>query len=421
MAFGARDRTPSELREGNAPRRVSISVPPRLRVAVLLVALPIGLWALLPLPSAGQGRAGRLQARIDRAQAQIHHKRGRERILSSDIAAYSARIGALESQVSRLTSRQDALESDLDSKRAELNRLQRQLIGQRAWLAALRAKLVENRLTLARRLREIYTAERPDVVTVILSSHGFAELLERGEFLRRINSQDARVINRVRGARDEADRAEKRLTRLEARQELVTEQLQMRRNEVDSVRRQVASARDAHARARARKREALAATRDARLELEEDVRAMMEEQARIRGDLAAGTALAGPIRQGSGGMIWPVNGPITSPFCEARSWESCHPGIDIGAGSGTPILAADSGTVALASYYGGYGNYTCISHGGGLSTCYAHQSGFAVGAGQSVGRGQVIGYVGCTGRCYGAHLHFEVRRGGGVVDPLGYL
>jgi murein DD-endopeptidase MepM/ murein hydrolase activator NlpD len=421
MASGARHRPPSEPGGGNAPGRVSISVPRRLLVALVLTALPVALWALLPMPTAGQGRVGRLQTRIDRAQGQINHKRGRERVLSSDIASYSARIGALESQVDRLTRRQDALQADLDTKKAELNRLQDQLRRQRVWVAALRAKLAENRLTLARRLREIYTAERPDIVTVVLSSNGFAELLERGEFLRRINRQDAQVIHRVRRISEDADRAEKRLTGLEARQEAVTAEVFARRNEVDSVRREVAGARDAYRAVRARKREVLESTRDARLELEEDVRAMMEEQAQIRGDLAAGTALAGPLRRGSGGLIWPVNGPITSPFCEPRSWESCHPGIDIGAGSGTPIMAADSGTVALASSYGGYGNYTCITHGGGLSTCYAHQSSFAVGAGQSVSQGQVIGYVGCTGRCYGAHLHFEVRVGGGVVDPLGYL
>ena len=70
---------------------------------------------------------------------------------------------------------------------------------------------------------------------------------------------------------------------------------------------------------------------------------------------------------------------------------------------------------------GGYGNYTCIDHGGGLSTCYAHQSSFAVSAGQSVSQGQIIGYSGCTGYCFGPHLHFEVRINGEVTDPMGYL
>ena len=70
---------------------------------------------------------------------------------------------------------------------------------------------------------------------------------------------------------------------------------------------------------------------------------------------------------------------------------------------------------------GGYGNFTCIDHGGGLSTCYAHQTSFAVSAGQSVSQGDIIGYTGCTGYCLGPHLHFEVRINGSVTDPMGYL
>jgi murein DD-endopeptidase MepM/ murein hydrolase activator NlpD len=98
-----------------------------------------------------------------------------------------------------------------------------------------------------------------------------------------------------------------------------------------------------------------------------------------------------------------------------------HEGIDIAIPAGTPIRAAKAGRVILAAYTSGYGNYTCIDHGGGLSTCYAHQSSYATSTGASVSQGQVIGYVGCTGSCFGDHLHFEVRVNGAAVDPLGYL
>ena len=117
-------------------------------------------------------------------------------------------------------------------------------------------------------------------------------------------------------------------------------------------------------------------------------------------------------------MIWPVNGPLTSPFCESRSWESCHPGIDIAVPTGTPIRAALSGKVVLLQgegASGGYGNFTCIQHGGALSTCYAHQVRFGTSMGAQVSKGQVIGYVGSTGRSTGPHLHFETRINGSVV------
>jgi murein DD-endopeptidase MepM/ murein hydrolase activator NlpD len=110
---------------------------------------------------------------------------------------------------------------------------------------------------------------------------------------------------------------------------------------------------------------------------------------------------------------------VTSPF--GMRWGRMHEGIDIGAGYGTPIMAAASGVVIYAGWLGGYGNLVVIDHGGGLATAYAHQSQIAVAQGQAVSQGQVIGYIGCTGHCYGPHLHFEVRVNGQAVDPLGYL
>jgi murein DD-endopeptidase MepM/ murein hydrolase activator NlpD len=98
-----------------------------------------------------------------------------------------------------------------------------------------------------------------------------------------------------------------------------------------------------------------------------------------------------------------------------------HEGIDIAAPTGAPIVAAASGTVIYAGWMDGYGQLVVVDHGGGIATAYAHMSSIAAGGGQSVSQGQVIGYVGCTGHCFGSHLHFEVRVGGRAVDPLGYL
>jgi murein DD-endopeptidase MepM/ murein hydrolase activator NlpD len=153
-------------------------------------------------------------------------------------------------------------------------------------------------------------------------------------------------------------------------------------------------------------------------QVREELEALQREQSRIERTILDSSA---PIRQGSGRFIWPVFGPITSPFCERRSWEACHPGIDIGVPAGTAIRAADTGQVVLARPQGGYGNLTCIAHTASLSTCYAHQSRILVSPGQVVMRGQVIGAVGCTGLCFGPHLHFEVRIQGRVVNPMAYL
>ncbi|MFN2489397.1 MAG: murein hydrolase activator EnvC [Actinomycetota bacterium] len=122
----------------------------------------------------------------------------------------------------------------------------------------------------------------------------------------------------------------------------------------------------------------------------------------------------------SEGFIWPLNGPVTSPF--GPRWGSTHTGIDIDGYTGQPVVAAKSGRVIyLGAGMTGYGNTVVLDHGGGLSTLYAHMSGYATTNGAGVEQGAIVGYVGCTGNCYGDHLHFEVRRGGAPVNPLDYL
>src|SRR5438105_9796482 len=107
----------------------------------------------------------------------------------------------------------------------------------------------------------------------------------------------------------------------------------------------------------------------------------------------------------SAGLIWPVQGPVTSPF--GWRWGRMHEGIDIGVGYGTPIHAAAGGVVIYCGWEEGYGNFTVIDHGGNLATAYAHQSSIGVTCGQHVNQGDVTGYVGCTGRCLGPPRHFE--------------
>lgn len=131
----------------------------------------------------------------------------------------------------------------------------------------------------------------------------------------------------------------------------------------------------------------------------------------------AGTYYAGaPSVQGIGTYIWPLSGPITQGF-----WTG-HRAVDISAVTGTPIIASDSGTVVFAGWStAGYGYLIVLDHGNGAQTYYAHQSAFAVDLGQAVSQGQVVGYVGSTGRSTGPHLHFEIRYGGVQLNPFDYL
>jgi murein DD-endopeptidase MepM/ murein hydrolase activator NlpD len=148
-----------------------------------------------------------------------------------------------------------------------------------------------------------------------------------------------------------------------------------------------------------------------------------------------GGSPTGPITSTVGFFPMPVHGRESSPFGMRfdpfyQRWQ-LHAGVDIAAGGGTPIKVAGSGRVIRAGWAGGYGNYTCVSHGlyegpgpyhgKGLATCYAHQSHILVRVGQHVAKGQVIGQVGETGAATGYHLHFEVRIDGRPVQPVSWL
>jgi murein DD-endopeptidase MepM/ murein hydrolase activator NlpD len=386
----------------------------RLRLVILVAAMPLALWMLVPVLSDGAP----LSSRIESKKHAIEQKKGREHVLTTTISSYTKRINLLQGDISTLQARQARIEADLARKRVELARVQDELRQERIRIVKLRARLAEARAALSERLVELYKADHPDVVTVILESNGFADLLERAEFMQRVSQQDARIIDRVREAKAESVAAEKRLQALEERQRRVTAEVARRAAEVDAIKDRLVDRQQEFQSARTLKSRALATTRAQRQDLEGDLKALEKEQAAVLAKLQSAQG-GGPVRQGSGSFIWPVNGPVVSPF--GMRWGRLHAGVDIAVPAGTPIHAADSGRVVLLGWTGGYGNYTCISHGGSLSTCYAHQSRYGTSMGASVSKGQVIGYVGCTGHCFGDHLHFEVRVNGAPVDPMGYL
>jgi murein DD-endopeptidase MepM/ murein hydrolase activator NlpD len=393
--------------------------------AVLPLFLCVSLWLVLPLGSEAdspQGRAASIQSKIESTRGKIGRRKGTERVLSSDIAKYSSKINRLQGSISTLQSREQVIQDDLDARRAELSKTQKDLRGERARLARLKVKLVDGRKILARRLNELYTADKPDLVTVVLNSKGFADLMERGEFLGRIQDQDNTIIKLVRDAKADATATAARLDKLESRQQRLTAIVLKRRDQVAEVKNQLIGTRVGYESTKAGKANALTKVRTERKSLETHLDELQKESDKIQSQLQGGSGLpAGPIRGGSGRFIWPVNGVITAPFCEKRSWESCHPGMDIAVPTGTPIRAADGGTVRIAGWVGGYGNYTCIQHTASLSSCYGHQSVLKVHVGQHVSQGDIIGLSGSTGFSTGPHLHFEARINGAVTNPMNYL
>jgi murein DD-endopeptidase MepM/ murein hydrolase activator NlpD len=380
----------------------------RTRHPVGLALLAAFAGALALIVSGGGAAAQDLQSRLDQKEAALSEAKGKETVLSTELDHYNDRVDQLAGEVAVLRNREAIVQAELDQVRERLYR-------ERHRLDLLRHQLRRSLNVLRNRLVQIYRAGQPDVLTVMLESDGFDDLISRYEYLRRIEEQDADIVGRVRtlrnGTRDTVARIEA------ARDEIAARKAELKRTRIEL------EAREAELDAARDRKAAALDTVHANIEhLEGDIGEIQNQiQAQIQAASSVETTPlpAGPIQGASGGWIWPVNGPVSSPF--GWRWGRMHEGIDIAVPAGTPIRAAKAGTTILAAPTGGYGNYTCLDHGGGLSSCYAHQSSYATSVGDQVAQGEVIGYIGCTGSCFGDHLHFEIRVNGAAVDPLGYL
>ena len=401
-----------------AQRETENSAVRRSPAAHLGVALAVACACLLGAATAGAD----LQERLDATQAKIGEAEQKQDVLTSDIASLGDEISQLEGAVAVLRNREAAVEAELAAKQAELDRAIAELGEAKGRLEVLRGRLKRSLVELRERLVAIYKTGTPDVVSVILSSANFDDLVERTEYLQAIQTQDEAVVGRVRDLRDETKSLVGRLKAAKETIEAARDEIAAKERELARTRGALESQEAELVAARAERQSALDSVsghidelEGIEADLQEEIQAQIVEAQTGYEPLPAGPTPA----PSAAGMIWPVDGILTSGF--GYRWGRMHEGIDISVPEGTPIRAAASGTVILAAYSGGYGNYTCIDHGGGLSTCYGHQSAFAVSSGSSVSQGDTIGYSGNTGSSTGPHLHFEVRINGAAVDPLGYL
>jgi murein DD-endopeptidase MepM/ murein hydrolase activator NlpD len=381
------------------------------------VALASALWVDVAAAASPSEKLEAVEARL--GDAEDH-----EGVLTSKIAAMGEEISSLEGEVAQLRNREAAAESELAAKQAELDRAAAELERARGRLEKLRAHLKQALNTLRERLVAIYMQGSPDIASLIFSSADYGDLAATTEYLDAIRRNDEALAERVRTLRNRAQYLVEVRLDAKATIEAARDDIAARVRRLESTRSSLQSRQGELLAARADRRRSLDSIRG---EIHQHEEVAAELRAEIQAQLAAATGgmplPAGPLPSpSSAGLIWPVEGTLTSPF--GYRWGRMHEGIDIAAPEGTPIMAAAAGTVILMqseASSGGYGNYTCIDHGGGLATCYAHQSSFATSEGSQVSQGELIGYVGNTGHSYGAHLHFEVRIEGVATDPLGYL
>ncbi|HTA39450.1 MAG TPA: peptidoglycan DD-metalloendopeptidase family protein [Candidatus Acidoferrales bacterium] len=375
-------------------------------------------------PSLAASNPTTLQQRIDaerakaaQIQAQLHAKR-------NELHSVTLRYQDLQSQLQETNDAISTVNARIGDLSAQANATQRKIDWTNVQLDAAKNSLKLHDDMLKKRLIDIYENGDLTYASVLLSAQSFNDFVERWEDLRLLIAANERAV-RVRKT------AEARVAAVEADLERANLELQGEQEDQQRARNQlgdlaserqnlvaVAAQQRRHVATQVAQIEDLSAAEEAQLEaLIVERQRELEAARRAHGIAGGGIAPGGPV----GTFSWPVTGTITSPF----GWRSnpfggspdFHPGLDIAAPSGTTVTAAAGGTVIMAQWYGGYGNYISIDHGGGYSTGYGHLSAIYVANGQTVSRGQAIGAVGSTGASTGPHLHFEVRINGKAVDP----
>lgn len=395
-----------------------------LRNRFVAVALSVAIAALCPLllAAAAPAPAADLESKLEAKQAKLDEVVEKKGVLTTTISRFGDRIDRLTGEVAVIRNREEAVRARLEAKQAELDQAVAELDVAKDRLAELRSRLKRALVALRDRLVAMYESGSPDVLSVIVGANGVDDLAARAEYIDRLHGMDEAVVGRVRELRNEVKRIVERLRGAKERIEATRDAIASEEQALTNARAALQSHQQALVAARGERVAALAQISAHEEELHGSVAAIQGKLAALLSSTGSMPLPAGPIQGGSGGLIWPVSGAVVSGF--GPRWGSMHEGVDIAVAEMTPIRAAATGTVVLLqseASSGGYGNFTCLDHGGGLSTCYAHQTSFAVSEGQSVSQGDIIGYSGCTGHCYGPHLHFEVRINGSPTDPMGYL
>jgi murein DD-endopeptidase MepM/ murein hydrolase activator NlpD len=387
------------------------------------------LWLLLALALVAVAPAGAqdigsqkasVDAKLASVKAEIARSKQHAGALSAQIATLTDSIRALEQRVGDVSGRLTALETDISLHRRRLAKLDALYRLQTSRFHTLRLQYSLAVQRLDQRLVAIYKQPDPTTLDLLVAAKSFQDVLDQLDYLGAIAAQDKRVAAQVAAAKREMAAARRHTRTVQQTVTAETNVISGRAQQVTILRAQLVANQNQLAGARSSRAGALAATqRQIQQEIGESQALQAASEALAAKLRAEAEHNANPTPGDAPRFIWPVAGPITSPF--GMRWGTLHPGIDIGVPSGTPVHAAAAGKVVWCGWMSGYGNLVMIDHGGGYATAYGHNTSIAVSCGQDVAQGQVIAYSGCTGFCTGPHVHFEVRVNGTPVDPLGYL
>ncbi len=387
----------------------------RKGVTICAIFVVIAILASIFLPAFMQIASAKTTAELEKevkqakenknnAKAQLDSVKKKKASVADEVLSIDAEINRVENQIETTAAAIEQSKINLAIKEEELK--------------IAEENCIEYDEEFKTRARIMYESGTSSYLEVLLGASSFGDFLSRIEMIREIVEYDKKILAEMKASRDALKAARDAL-------ELERANLEAKEVELANMKIELGYRLEA-------KQELLDQLHADEAEYAKAYEIAEADEKKIQKELqeqAAREAKNGTQTKytGTGKFVWPVPAShrVTSKYGyrihPVYKTKKFHAGIDIGAGYGSDIVAAESGTVTTAAYGSGYGKYVVISHGSGITTLYAHCSSLLVKVGDKVSRGQVIAKVGSTGVSTGNHLHFEVRINGKTTDPLTYV
>jgi murein DD-endopeptidase MepM/ murein hydrolase activator NlpD len=390
----------------------------RLLALALLALAPVYALAATHRATRPQSVDSTLEQRIAAQRARTQLLQYRLHLKRAQLHLAAARVNDYQTQLDETNAAIGGVDARLGYLGGEQRETERRLAWFARQLAAAKRSLQLQDSLLQRRLVDIYEYGSPNYLSVLLAARSFSDFVESWDDLRLLIAANQRTVRQRQATAKRVLAVQRALEANEVALQDEEQQQNQDRAQLSALATERGNLVGLADRDRRRIATQVAAMEDLTASQEAQLETLIQER---QAEIDRANGIAGRVVHSNGYFSWPVTGIITSPF----GWRSnpfgggpeFHQGLDIAAPMGTTITAAAAGTVIMAQWYGGYGNYILIDNGNHYSTGYGHLSAIYVTRGQYVQRGQAIGAVGSTGYSTGPHLHFEVRIDGKPVDP----